>query len=62
VHKDVVTKGYVQELKAAGVKVVLVGVVYDEAEWAKALEVDADKVLTNTPQAYTMWQEGQSET
>ncbi len=61
VQKDTVTKEYVQELKAAGLTV-LVWVVNEVADWEKARDVGVDKVLTDYPEKYSTWRDEQSQT
>jgi glycerophosphoryl diester phosphodiesterase len=50
-----VTKDYVQELKAAGVEVVLVGIADKPEQWDKAHDEGADKIGTSLPEAYSAW-------
>jgi glycerophosphoryl diester phosphodiesterase len=54
VRKDAAAKGYITELKKAGL-VVVVWTVNDEREWAQAKSAGADKVLTDKPRAYAAW-------
>ena len=54
VNQDVATKGYLTELKDAGL-VVVVWTVNEEDAWAKARSAGADKVLTDKPSAYAAW-------
>jgi glycerophosphoryl diester phosphodiesterase len=54
VNRDVATKGYIKELKDAGL-VVVVWTVNEEEAWAKARSAGADKVLTDKPSAYAAW-------
>jgi glycerophosphoryl diester phosphodiesterase len=54
VNHEVASKGYVTELKKAGV-VVVVWTVNEEQAWAKAKSAGADKVLTDKPTAYAAW-------
>ncbi|HEY9378277.1 MAG TPA: glycerophosphodiester phosphodiesterase [Jiangellaceae bacterium] len=62
VEQDIVTKDYVQELKDAGVKVVLVWLVDTESAWEKASSVGADKIITRKPQEHETWLGEQSGT
>ena len=54
VNQDVTTKGYVSELKKAGL-IVIVWTVNEEQAWEKARSAGADKVLTDKPKAYAAW-------
>jgi glycerophosphoryl diester phosphodiesterase len=54
VELHIASKSYVQELKRAGLKVVL-WKVNEESTWAKARSLGADKVLTDNPNAYAAW-------
>jgi glycerophosphoryl diester phosphodiesterase len=54
VNFDVATKGYISELKKAGL-VVIVWTVNEEQAWEKTRSADADKVLTDKPSAYAKW-------
>jgi glycerophosphoryl diester phosphodiesterase len=54
VNQDVATKGYVSELKKAGL-IVIVWTVNEEQAWEKARSAGADKVLTDKPKAYAAW-------
>jgi glycerophosphoryl diester phosphodiesterase len=54
VNHEVASKGYVTELKKAGL-VVVVWTVNEEQAWAKAKSAGADKVLTDKPAAYAAW-------
>jgi glycerophosphoryl diester phosphodiesterase len=54
VELHVASKSYVQELKRAGLKVVI-WKVNEESTWAKARSLGADKVLTDNPNAYAAW-------
>ena len=58
VNHEVASKGYVTELKDAGL-VVVVWTVNEEQAWAKAKSAGADKVLTDKPKAYAAWLEKQ---
>ena len=48
------SKGYVTELKKAGI-IVIVWTVNEEQAWEKARSAGADKVLTDKPSAYAEW-------
>jgi glycerophosphoryl diester phosphodiesterase len=54
VNFDVATKGYISELKKAGL-VVIVWTVNEEQAWEKTRSAGADKVLTDKPSAYAEW-------
>ena len=54
VNHEVASKGYVAELKKAGI-VVIVWTVNEEQAWEKARSAGADKVLTDKPTAYAEW-------
>jgi glycerophosphoryl diester phosphodiesterase len=54
VNYDIAAKGYITELKKAGL-VVVVWTVNEEQAWAKAKSAGADKVLTDKPRAYAAW-------
>jgi len=54
VNYDIATKGYITDLKKAGL-VVVVWTVNEEQAWAKAKSAGADKVLTDKPKAYAAW-------
>jgi glycerophosphoryl diester phosphodiesterase len=54
VNQDVASKGYVTELKKAGI-VVIVWTVNEEQAWERARSAGADKVLTDKPSAYAAW-------
>jgi glycerophosphoryl diester phosphodiesterase len=54
VNYDIAAKGYITELKKAGL-VVVVWTVNEERAWAKAKSAGADKVLTDKPRAYEEW-------
>jgi glycerophosphoryl diester phosphodiesterase len=54
VNQDVATKGYISELKKAGL-IVIVWTVNEEQAWEKARSTGADKVLTDKPKAYAAW-------
>jgi glycerophosphoryl diester phosphodiesterase len=54
VNQDVASKGYVTELKKAGI-VVIVWTVNEERAWEKARSAGTDKVLTDKPSAYAEW-------
>jgi glycerophosphoryl diester phosphodiesterase len=54
VNFDVATKGYISELKKAGL-VVIVWTVNEEQAWEKSRLAGADKVLTDKPSAYAEW-------
>ena len=54
VNHDVASKGYVTELKKAGI-IVIVWTVNEEQAWEKARSAGADKVLTDKPSAYAEW-------
>jgi glycerophosphoryl diester phosphodiesterase len=54
VNLEVASKGYVTELKEAGL-VVVVWIVNEEQAWAKAKSAGGDKVLTDKPEAYAAW-------
>ena len=54
VNFDVATKGYISELKKAGL-VVIVWTVNEEQAWEKTRSAGADKVLTDKPSAYAAW-------
>jgi glycerophosphoryl diester phosphodiesterase len=54
VNHEVASKGYVTELKKAGI-IVIVWTVNEEQAWEKAKSAGADKVLTDKPSAYAEW-------
>jgi glycerophosphoryl diester phosphodiesterase len=54
VNDEIASKGYVTELKKAGL-VVVVWTVNEEQAWEKARSAGADKVLTDKPKAYAAW-------
>lgn len=54
VNQDVATKGYISELKKAGL-IVIVWTVNEKQAWEKARSAGADKVLTDKPKAYAAW-------
>jgi glycerophosphoryl diester phosphodiesterase len=54
VELHVASKSYVQELKRAGLKVII-WKVNEKSTWAKARSLGADKVLTDNPNAYAAW-------
>ena len=54
VKSDIAAKGYITELKKAGL-IVVVWTVNEEQAWAKARSAGADKVLTDKPSAYAAW-------
>ncbi|HZL73742.1 MAG TPA: glycerophosphodiester phosphodiesterase family protein [Propionibacteriaceae bacterium] len=54
VNHDVASKGYVTELKKAGI-IVIVWTVNEERAWERARSAGADKVLTDKPKAYADW-------
>jgi glycerophosphoryl diester phosphodiesterase len=54
VELHIATKTYVQQLKDAGLKVVIWRV-NEPSTWAKARALGADKVLTDNPHAYAVW-------
>jgi glycerophosphoryl diester phosphodiesterase len=54
VNHDVASKGYVTELKKAGI-IVIVWTVNEERAWEKARSAGAEKVLTDKPKAYADW-------
>jgi glycerophosphoryl diester phosphodiesterase len=54
VELHVASKSYVQELKRAGLQVVI-WKVNEKSTWAKARSLGADKVLTDNPNAYAAW-------
>ena len=54
VNQDVASKGYVGELKKAGI-IVIVWTVNEERAWEKARSAGTDKVLTDKPSAYAEW-------
>jgi glycerophosphoryl diester phosphodiesterase len=54
VELHIASKTYVQQLKDAGLKVILWRV-NEKSTWAKARALGADKVLTDNPHAYAVW-------
>jgi glycerophosphoryl diester phosphodiesterase len=54
VNQEVASKGYITELKKAGI-VVVVWTVNEEQAWEEARSAGADKVLTDKPSAYQEW-------
>jgi len=54
VRSDVASKGYISQLKKAGL-IAIVWTVNEEQAWAKAKSAGADKVLTDKPRAYKDW-------
>jgi glycerophosphoryl diester phosphodiesterase len=54
VNQQVASKGYITELKKAGI-IVIVWTVNEEQAWEKARSAGADKVLTDKPTAYAEW-------
>jgi glycerophosphoryl diester phosphodiesterase len=54
VELHIASKSYVQELKRAGLKVVI-WKVNEESTWVRARSLGADKVLTDNPNAYATW-------
>jgi len=54
VKSDIAAKGYIAELKKAGL-IVVVWTVNEEQAWAKARSAGANKVLTDKPSAYAAW-------
>lgn len=54
VELHVASRSYVQELKRAGLQVVI-WKVNEKSTWAKARSLGADKVLTDNPNAYAAW-------
>jgi glycerophosphoryl diester phosphodiesterase len=54
VEKGVATKAYVQQLHDAGIRVVM-WLLNDEEQWAKARDLGADLVLTDYPAKYEEW-------
>lgn len=54
VERGVASKGYVADLRAAGLKVV-VWLLNDPRQWATARDIKADVVMTDYPAKYTDW-------
>jgi len=54
VEMDILSRSYVQELKRAGL-VVIAFTPDEEATWEKARASGVDKVVTDTPKAYSDW-------
>jgi glycerophosphoryl diester phosphodiesterase len=54
VRSDVASKGYISQLKKAGL-IAIVWTVNEEQAWAEAKSAGADKVLTDKPRAYKDW-------
>ena len=54
VDKAIATRTYVRALKEVGLTVIDY-LLNEEADWARAKAVGADKVLTDNPLAYDAW-------